>query len=460
MTTTHRPDRTTLAVPQLQRLSYFYGQQLGPLDLQGEQAYLREKQQLANRFLHGWGVVCGLEVGPVPQAGGAKKPPPGLKVSSSATQEPATPPPGQPVPGRSVSGQPAPPQPAPSGQPPSTQPQPGLPPSQEPPKKPVTGPCVVVRLGLALDCHGDEVVLRQPVVLDLWRDLSPEDQQRVRSGHDTLWVSICYCERPVDPARPMYLDACGVPADCAYARIRETVTLRVTLTRPGQPDRCLSCPGDCPDPCVVLARISGFRPGEPLADDQIDNGVRQMLTRHRLTTITGISFVHGATYDRDRASEVLLKGFEVRFSDLVRVSTLTDEVVDIIIYQGGSGQSGRFYPRPGRYEKFPGGDYVDHFVYRQRGDERLEHGDRVLIQVKGDFILDECCRAVDGNHIGGRVPLLPGYERFDAKRPAGCEVSRDRPGAWVSGNGTQGGTFESWFLVENREGGHEQRDRY
>ena len=83
----------------------------------------------------------------------------------------------------------------------------------------------------------------------------------------------------------------------------------------------------------------------------------------------------------------------------------------------------------------------------------------MLIQIKADFILDECCRAVDGNHIGGRVPLLPDYSRFDAKRPGGCEVSPDRPGAWVSGNGTQGGTFETWFLVENREGGYE-RTRY
>ena len=73
MTTTHPPDRTALGVPPFQRLSYFYGQQLGPLDLQGEQAYLREKHRLANRFLHGWGVVCGLEVEPVPPPEKPKK---------------------------------------------------------------------------------------------------------------------------------------------------------------------------------------------------------------------------------------------------------------------------------------------------------------------------------------------------------------------------------------------------
>ena len=47
MTTTHPRDRTALLVPEFKRLSYFYGQHLGPFDLQGEQAYLREKHRLA-----------------------------------------------------------------------------------------------------------------------------------------------------------------------------------------------------------------------------------------------------------------------------------------------------------------------------------------------------------------------------------------------------------------------------
>jgi hypothetical protein len=442
MTTTHPPDRTALRVPPFQRLSYFYGQQLGPLDLQGEQAYLREKHRLANRFLHGWGVVCGLEVVPVPRPEKPK-----MKEEEEDSTEPAPPADQQTDQQTEQHAE----QTKPAAQEASQ-------PKQE--LKPGSGPRVVVRPGLALDCHGDEILLRQPVVLDLWRELSPEDQKRVRSGHDTVWVSICYCECPVDPSRPLYIDVCGVPADCAYARIRETVTVRVSLTRPGRPDRCESCPGDCPDPCVALARISGFKPGEPLEADQIDNGVRQMLTRHRLTTINGISFVHGATYSRDLATEILVKGFEVRFSDRVRVNTLTDEVVDILVYTGGSGVAGTVYSKRGHFEGLPADGFVHRFVYRQRGDERLEHGDRVLIQIKADFILDECCRAVDGNHIGGRVPLLPDYSPFDAKRPVGCDISPDRPGAWVSGNGTPGGTFETWFVVENREGGYEHRTRY
>jgi hypothetical protein len=475
MTTTHPRDRTALLVPEFKRLSYFYGQHLGPFDLQGEQAYLREKHRLANRFLHGWGVVCGLEVVPVPAA-------PKNQPEPGQTAHPEQSDPGKTATEQAVSQQGPTGASAPSArrkrqQPASEQPpsEPSAPPASESAPEPSKqaepydkdpygkrppGPCVAVWPGLALDCHGDELVLRQPVVLDLWRELSPDDQKRVLSGNNTVWLSICTCEQPVDSARPMYTDACGIPGDCSYARIRETVALRVTTRPPERPDRCACCPGDCPDPCVVLARIDDVAPGHALEAAQIHNGVRQMLTRHRLTTITGISFVHGATYTRDVATELLIKGFEVRFSDPVRVNTLTEEVVDIIVYQGGGGQRDSTYPKPGRYHQFTASDYTDRFVYRQRGDERLEHGDRVVIQVKADFILDECCRAVDGNHLGGRVPLLPGYDKYAANRPPGCDVPPDRPGPWVSGNGTQGGTFETWFLVEKRERGHDDDKRY
>ncbi len=461
MTTTQAEGRlqVPVPVPELQRLTYFYGQLLGPRDLQGEQAYLREKHRLANRFLHGWGVVCGLEVEPAPAAEDC--------ISQTAKDREARGEELAELRRRLASVEEA------IGKLGEKDPErAGLAEQRDELRAkledleakgghdepwPVAGPYVVVQPGLAIDCRGDEAVLRQPFKLDLWHALSAEDRKRVKSGHHQVWVSICYCERHVEPARPLYGDACGVPGDCTYARIRETVTVKVTAERPERPARCEPCFGDCPDPCVALARISEFRPGEQLKPLQIDNGARRMLTRHQLTTITGISFVHGATYSRDLATEVLQKGFEVRFSNKVRVDSLTDEVVDILVYEGGGGRAGNVYTKPGRFEKFAAGDYVDRFVYKQRSDERLEHGDRVVIRVKADFILDECCRAVDGNHIGGRVPLLPGYDRFAHARPGSCAVSPRRPGAWVSGNGTQGGTFETWFLVHHREGDSYER---
>src|SRR4051812_15826237 len=45
-----------------ERVRYFPRQLLTADDMRLEQEYFREKQRRHNRFLHGWGVVCGLEV--------------------------------------------------------------------------------------------------------------------------------------------------------------------------------------------------------------------------------------------------------------------------------------------------------------------------------------------------------------------------------------------------------------
>lgn len=46
----------------MERPRYFAGQLLTEADLNSEQAYVLAKNRLHNRYLHGWGVVCGLEV--------------------------------------------------------------------------------------------------------------------------------------------------------------------------------------------------------------------------------------------------------------------------------------------------------------------------------------------------------------------------------------------------------------
>lgn len=45
-----------------ERNRYFYGKLLGVDDFEAEQRYLNDKRRLINRFLHGCGVVCGLNV--------------------------------------------------------------------------------------------------------------------------------------------------------------------------------------------------------------------------------------------------------------------------------------------------------------------------------------------------------------------------------------------------------------
>jgi hypothetical protein len=50
----------------LERVRFFPRQLLGADDLNAEQHYFREKLRRHNRFLHGWGVVCGCEVKAAP----------------------------------------------------------------------------------------------------------------------------------------------------------------------------------------------------------------------------------------------------------------------------------------------------------------------------------------------------------------------------------------------------------
>jgi hypothetical protein len=51
---------------ELERVHYFPRQLLTAEDMVADQDYFRQKLRRHNRYLHGWGVVCGLEVSPAP----------------------------------------------------------------------------------------------------------------------------------------------------------------------------------------------------------------------------------------------------------------------------------------------------------------------------------------------------------------------------------------------------------
>jgi hypothetical protein len=68
VTTTAQPAATTCCCPVcmglqcLDRTRFFAGQLLSEADLNNEQSYWLAKQRLHNRYLVGWGVVCGMQV--------------------------------------------------------------------------------------------------------------------------------------------------------------------------------------------------------------------------------------------------------------------------------------------------------------------------------------------------------------------------------------------------------------
>lgn len=434
----HRPER----------LNYFYGQLLGVQDFRDEQRYFLEKMRLHNRCLHGYGAVCGLEVTALPTAEPCEPAPdPELEkrraeIAKLERQADAI--------------------------------------EDENPERAEILRERAARLraelereeaehddgdrppallcidgGLALDCLGNELHLPRPITVDPWAALSDQDRARVRRGERTLYVSICYQECPTQPVRPIVTDLCGAPTDCAYGRIRDGVRVEVTVDPPAHDDRCETCCDACCDPCLLLARVDGFAPGRPLRPEQIDNGVRRMLGVYTPTTITGISWVHGASYTSDHAKDILGttdedKGIEIRFSRPVHAATLAEGVLDLWVVEGGAGRAANIYYMSGAFiDPAPGsGGLTSSVRYRQTSGESLQSGDRVLITLRAGFVLDECCQAIDGEH-NGRAPLIvPDYEENRVgEPPVICPRPRHHFGPWTTGNRTPGGNFESWFFI-------------
>ncbi len=376
-----------LDVPELKRLQYFFGQVLGPQDFRDEQTYFREKLKLHNRCLHGFGVVCGLEVVPVPP-------------SDPCDSEPR--------------------------------------------------PRVRIRPGLAYDCAGNELVVRRDLIVDLFAHLPPPSVAQQVGTKDVaipLWLSLCFCEQPVDPARPVLPDSCDASPDCVFGKLRDAV--RVSLERPPKDESCDSCCSPCADPCVLLARID-LLPVQPPAVE-IHNEVRRPITPYLATRVDAVSWSHGATYNVDEASELLAE-LKVRFTRPILSSTVRRGVVDVWVIEGGKGRHADIYNRDVRLDALESED-TGILVFRDVSGETLQDGDRVLITVRTSFLLDRCCRPVDGENVGGRVPIFEDSQlaRDPVDGPLPCLRPLGSFGPWISGNGSPAGTFESWFFVKNKD---------
>ena len=442
--------------PELKRLKYFYGQLLGAHDFQIEQNYFREKLKLHNRCLHGYGTVCGLKVAPEPaeksceseeeaerrkleeycerlnqeKAEALKQADAQQKVEDLDRELEAL--------RRAL--------------------------EKHPPHCHEKESVAKVRIecGLALDCEGNELILRRSLTVDLWDYLEPAERKKIIDhGAATLYLSLCYCELPMEPMRPVVPDACGAASGCMPGKLLDAVRVRVTTQCPEPDTRCQTCCEPCADPCLLLARIDCFKPGESPKAEHIHNEVRRLVEGpYRHATITGVNWVHGGAYNQDDAATILgsrdgsSHGLKVRFSRPVLVSSLTRGVVDVWVIQGGQTRSSDIYSLEGEFVDLPAGKTTTEFRYRYMGDEKLDHGDRVLVIIRTAFILDECCRPVDGAHVGGRVALIHDHDPYDQSSPyhepisfADCPMPPPAYGPWTSGTGHPGANFESWFYV-------------
>jgi hypothetical protein len=201
----------------VERPRYYARQLITPGDMTLEQDYFRERLRRHNRYLHGWGVVCGAMVCPV--------------VAK-----------------------------------PGTAPTPWL---------------VQVNPGYILGPYGDEILIEQPTTLDLSKaggtSLSNTDGDPwcaevtapTPAGPLTYYVAIKYVETPTRPVR-VSPSGCGCQeTSCEYSRVRDGFEINTLAACPAtnqsppdpktffstEPATCPPCPPCAASPWVVLARV-------------------------------------------------------------------------------------------------------------------------------------------------------------------------------------------------------------
>ncbi len=432
------------APPTFDRLKYFYGQLLGARDFQIEQSYFREKLKLHNRCLHGYGVVCGLELTADPPRYPCAPVAASVAPEQEAAPEPAAEQSGAEQSGAEQSG----------AEHEGEAQQEGAPETPAAQGAATTSGTVTLHPGVALDCEGNEIVVRAACSFDPWNLLSASDRSRAERRPGTLFVSICYEEQPIEPTRPAISDSCGAVGSCIYGKLRDAWCLHVSTEPPPKDERCESCCGACEDCCLLIAEINQYEHGHPIQASQIDTAVRREVGPRVPTAIVGVSWSHGGHYTPGQAARILGTnnphgGLEIRFTQPVYAETLLDPVLQIYVTERGRGRSTDVYEMQGTYVEKPASGLVKSVRYRETTGETLQHGDLVVITLRAPMVLDRCCQPVDGLNVGGRVPLLPDYHEFRSGHvPDVCVSPPFRAGPWITHGA---GNFESWFTIANGE---------
>ena len=163
----------------------------------------------------------------------------------------------------------------------------------------------------------------------------------------------------------------------------------------------------------------------------IDTAGRRRLIRpapEYLTHIVRTNWVHGGAMTLDQLAE---QGLEIHFDRKIDpadgiATGIHSET--LLIQHAGESENLEFVPydveRPPQLVDGCRAVYVidPNFLGGRRRGGLI--GSTIYITLLADFVLDCHGQAVDGDHIGGRLP---------------------------SGNGTPGGTFRSWFRIQSTE---------
>jgi hypothetical protein len=380
------------------RNNYYYGKLMTVRDYSDEQCYFNEKRWLINRAVHGWGVVCGLEV-----------------YESEGK--------------------------------------------------------LFVSPGLAIDCCGREILVCEPKEVELIPTKDEcqgnGDPAKEKEFYIGLEFWACKTEEVL-----IAQAACGEAEKCEFNRILDYFKIRVL--RPSEvivdypPGLCpltekeakdlplyicekmMQSTPECPElphnHAVIIAKVT--------LDDKGDVNIEHCPYRRQVygnkTLFDLINCYHGDLPHviavnwgsdeeingvkiewEDYEKGIYDEGVKVKFDRKMKEETINTNTFLFLVKMKG-GEAGNYI-----YEQVPGvvtyvydeSESTATFKYTQKwihdvyfGYSRIpEESSDFMVVLKGDFILSEVGKALDGNFIGGNLP---------------------------SGNGTQGGDFVSWFSVE------------
>ncbi|HMK56393.1 MAG TPA: hypothetical protein VK448_07140 [Dissulfurispiraceae bacterium] len=395
-------------IPCFERNNFFYGKLMTVRDFSAEQCYFNEKRWLINRMVHGWGVVCGLDVVAV------KDNPTKVTVTTGLAIDCC---------GREVLV------------------------CEEQGVELVPGPS---------DCHtkkGEDNGEKKLYICIDYRECKTEPVQlppvscdkkekgefnRIR---DSFIISV---RRP---------DEVCIPDDCPkYCPLSENKSSPLREYLCGKLKAgCPECLEKC---CVILAEVTitpatdATQPPTVVIDAcskrQLVYGNAMLFELIRcfhgdLPHVTAINWKsNGATIDwNDFKNGIYKDGLKVWFDKKMDASTINVNTFLVMVKMEDSDTGNSTYdmiPGDVSYQYDEGTkSSVATFLITSKwlidvflGYSRVrDKGGEFLVILKGDFIMsvgDACipAKALDGNFIGGSLP---------------------------SGNGTPGGDFESWFYL-------------
>jgi hypothetical protein len=404
-----------------ERNRYFTGKYMAARDFTAEQDYFLSRHRLHNRLLHGWGIVCGLAVSCHPSA--EQKPDPNYKQRITCSPKGAN-------------------------------------------------NCtrwVRISPGIALDCCGRELVVEKDIFIELPLLDEPRVPETQKYGNseeqdrNAFLIGLRYREDGAECVPVLYTEGKCDPHHQEANRVREAVEVVYEYldqvdgdcwrdTEPNYEacgrndcgDEPMSPTGTCLKPvclCEGMVPLALITPGprySPTSEYSgisfnIDSSGRRRLPTpsHLLTRIVGTNWIHGSQVPISalRAQEGRLEiTFDRKLQDVDRLKLGTGINENTFVVQWASGQRQLEFLNPESPDTpgNPSNPKLDQehcravFKIDSSLLRRTLIGSRIYVTLKCDFILDCHDNAVDGNFLGAKFP---------------------------TGDGVQGGTFESWFDV-------------